>query len=139
MYIVHPSARKLLLYCYLQFVLNVCKIPTLFAFHLELKLINFYSNKTSSTVIINISLSHFLCNLVNWFSSLKTVKTKNKKKEHCLHLNFDWAHSFVFRSKAVAMKKEDNKLFGKIIHYLHFISVTSYSGKEYRSVRVFDS
>lgn len=69
MFIDHPSARKLLLYCYLQ-------NTNLFAFHLELKLINFYSNKTSSTVIINISLSHFLCNLVNWFSSLKTVKKK---------------------------------------------------------------
>lgn len=115
MFIDHPSARKLLLYCYLQ-------NTNLFAFHLELKLINFYSNKTSSTVIIYISLSHFLCNLVNWFSSLKTVKNKKQKKRNIV---FIWTltgliHSYFVQRLLPWKKKIISCLEKSYITYISF-------------------
>lgn len=75
-----PGARKLLLNCYFNLFWTSLQNTNLFAFHLEL-LINFTQLvckplRNLNTVIINISLFHFLCNLVNWFSPLKTVKKK---------------------------------------------------------------
>lgn len=133
-----PGARKLLLNCYFNLFWTSLQNTNLFAFHLEL-LINFTQLvckplRNLNTVIINISLFHFLCNLVNWFSPLKTVKKMN--------IVFIWTLTGLIHSYFVLRPlpwKKNHKLFGKIIHYLHFISVTSYSGEEYRRVRVFDS